>query len=178
MVELLYAFREEAKYPIPLLQPVAWERHGELVAAAESAQVVVIRHPKTQEPIHFGEPRPTATEVIQAEMGAAGEIAFRELSGVAHGNPTALIRQTKTVPDHLQPPGVPLTESKGVSLTRPTLSPRDVVPKLGVVWQVYVQALENKLDLFGWDRTSFSAWIVEARREMVRLLASDEETEG
>jgi hypothetical protein len=173
MTELLYAFREEAKYSIPTFHPLVRKRIGGLVAGAESASIEVFRHRHSNEPLHFGEPRPGATDVIRAFMDSAGELAYRELSAIAHGNPTALLRQTEVVPDHEHPAGVPLPEAERVSLTRPAPSASSVVP-LGVVWQAYMQALEQKVELYGWDRTALQAWTTEAGREVVRLLREGE----
>lgn len=51
LAEMLHAFREEARYPIPPLQDLARKRVEALVEAAESAHVEVTRQPGTNEPV-------------------------------------------------------------------------------------------------------------------------------
>lgn len=50
-------------------------------------------------PRDFGERRPTTTEVIFEDCDKQGRLAFRELSGIAHGNPTALVREVAAIPE-------------------------------------------------------------------------------
>jgi hypothetical protein len=172
MAELLYAFREESKYRIPGAQSHARRRMGELVEGAKAAGL--LPSPTEDDPQHFGEPRPGATDIIRAAHGEEGELVYRELSAVAHGNPTALIRWTTVVPVAEHPPGVELPD--GVSLTSPAPLPRALVPLFGVVWQAYMRALENKVDLFGWDRPRLRLWSVRAGGELIALLRSVEKT--
>jgi hypothetical protein len=47
--------------------------------------------------LHLGEPYPCSIDVVRAEIGGGGEFAYRELSGIAHAIPTALIRRIREV---------------------------------------------------------------------------------
>jgi hypothetical protein len=87
MAEIVHCFNEEAKYPASPIQESAKRRMAEYVAAAESAGFSPV--PNRDRPEHFGEPRLGATDAINAQMGAEGELTYRELSGIAHGNDCA-----------------------------------------------------------------------------------------
>lgn len=119
LVELLYSFSEEAKIPTPVFQ--SWFSMGvaELVEAGDAADDVEVVRNKRGDVLHFGELRPSATDVIHGVAGSDGEAVYRELSGIAHGNITAHIRLTEPVAtDELM--GISLSGCSG----RPTLRRR------------------------------------------------------
>ena len=166
MAEMLYSFSEEAKYPAPPIQESARRRLAKYVAAAESAGLAPAPH--RDRPEHFGEPRLGATGVIKAQMGAEGELTYRELSGIAHGNITALLRLTENVSlDEWSDNVVPREE--GISLTQPVIATH-VLPLLAVVHRAYAEALEFKVRLFGWDQAFYKLRRIEIAKAMVDLM--------
>jgi hypothetical protein len=168
IAELMYAFREESKFPIPAFQDLAKARLQEVIEGAESSGLSAERS-KKGEVLHFGERRPEATEVVRQEVGLEGEIIYRELSGVAHGNLTAHVRQVEPVPADEQL-GITLKDA-GLSLTRPGPL-TELVKPLGHVWSAYNAALGRKVLLYGWDRYRYRAWTTEASREVDKLIRS------
>jgi hypothetical protein len=170
LAELMYVSREESKMPSPAFQDKASARLKELLEGAEASGFEPVRNRKGQV-MHFGEQRPDATDVIRWLTGDFGELVYRELSGVAHGNLTAHARLTEPVPADEQP-GITLTDM-GMVLHR--LAPLTrIAPQLGIVWAAFSKALWNKVILYGWDRIRVRAWTTEAGR----LIGEDAELEG
>jgi hypothetical protein len=166
VAELLYVFREEAKMPIRPFREMAIKRLKEVQEGTVAAGFRPTLN-KKGEILHFGEPRPDATSMVRLIGGEAGEIVYRELSGVAHGNLTAHVRLMERVPKD-ETHGVTTTEPR-VSVTRPASAAR-LIPALATVWRPYMHALGRKLVMYGWDRARFAEWAHQAGKEWQELV--------
>jgi len=150
MTDLLNAYKEEAKIPGAADESTA--RIEDLVADARAAGIDPVMDRKTgSHLLHFGEPHIGSIDVVKLHAGEGGELAYRELSGIAHAAPTALFRRVKEVPIAEQPEG--LTRLEGVKVARPTPDPANLVPTLGVVIDAYLDALDLKVSIYGWSQT-------------------------
>jgi hypothetical protein len=124
---------------------------------------------KSGSPLHFGERRPNSTEVVELQRGEGGLMAYRELSGIAHANPTALIRRAQEVPEADRPEGV-TTAIEGVSIAKPAPDPASLVPMIGTAIQAYLDALDIKLTMFGWNRPAWHFMRRDIGKKLVALL--------
>jgi hypothetical protein len=107
-------------------------------------------------------PWPSSTDVIRDTLGIGALAAWKELSGVAHGSPTALVRQTQSV-------GVDDAEA-GMHVVQGRLPLPALVPRLAIVHFALTYAIHRMVVLRGWDRTRWRSWTVEAGREVSQLL--------
>jgi hypothetical protein len=92
MAELLYAFQEDAR--IPGAAHLVTPRIEDLIANAQTARLPPVVD-KSGSPLHFGERRLNSIEVVELHAGQRGVAAYRDLSGIAHARPTALIRRVQ-----------------------------------------------------------------------------------
>jgi len=163
MADLLYCFLEESKYMVDELKPIAEERLKVLADALQEEQLLIRNKRDGKLRGVAGAPRPGSTDVIKMYLGEAGELAYRELSGVAHANPTALVRQTQVV--NVDAP-------EGFQVVQPGISLATLVPRLALVHSAFTTAMTPTVRLRGWDRDKWRSWEVEAGQALVRLLRS------
>jgi hypothetical protein len=90
-------------------------------------------------------PRPTDT--IMGEFGQMGAIAYRDLSGVAHGGLSGLIGRLDEI-----------TSVDDSTLMGPAADASGRLPHLAASLTAYASASERRIRLFGWDATKWIAW--------------------
>lgn len=90
-------------------------------------------------------PRPTDT--ITGEFDEMGAIAYRDLSGVAHGGLSGLIGRLDE-----------LASADGSTLMGPAADASGRLPHLAASLTAYASASERRIRLFGWDATKWVAW--------------------
>jgi hypothetical protein len=168
LADLLYAFQEEAAFPFPEMVKQGEVRLTQLLIDAEAAGFPPVRNKKGQ-PLHFGERRLGATELVEWAAGREGVATYRELSGLAHANTTTLVRYREAIPSDEMPilPGP--ANPEGVTVTVPAFHAKAAIPLLFIVWQTYIDAALTKIRLYGWPTSYVDAWRIEAGRQLVRL---------
>lgn len=96
---------------------------------------------------------PNTTDVIRNELGGGELLAWKELSAVAHGSPTALVRQTKPLAAN---PG------QGMQVVSAQVSTATLAPSLATVFLGIREAIDRMVVLRGWDRRRWKLWSVSA----------------
>lgn len=76
-----------------------------------------------------------------------GAIAYRDLSGVAHGGLSGLIGRLDE-----------LASADGSTLIGPAADASGRLPHLAASLTAYASASERRIRLFGWDATKWVAW--------------------
>lgn len=113
---------------------------------------------KTGKFVGVEEPLPGPTETIKKEFGDDGAMAYRHLSGIAHGGISSVINRMEEV------------ESRPSSLL---MQPKEVVGNhlvsLAAALLEFGKANDARIALYGWDPVKWLAWRIETRdlmREM------------
>jgi hypothetical protein len=101
---------------------------------------------------------PGHTDTIRMLLGDEGAMAYRDLSGVAHGGMSSLLHrmeQVAAVPGH--------------SLMKPTEDVGSHLGTLAFTLIAFTRANEARIRLFGWDATKWIAWRKGSRDTMRQL---------
>ena len=101
---------------------------------------------------------PRHTETIKSLLGDDGAMAYRDLSGVAHGGMSSLLNRMEEV-----------AAGPGRSLMKPTEDVGSHLASLAVTLLAFTRANETRIRLFGWDATKWVTWRLE-RRDVMRQL--------
>jgi hypothetical protein len=104
------------------------------------------------------EATPGHTDTIKILLGDEGAMAYRDLSGVAHGGMSSILHRMEKVS------AVP-----GRSLMKPTEDVGSHLASLAVTLLAFTRANEARIRLFGWDATTWLTWRVENRDVMRHL---------
>lgn len=151
---------EEDRAEFEEMQSGAERRFDEMIVALEEAGILT--RSRAGKPIGVRDtPWPTATDVITAELGIGAFVAWKQLSGIAHGSPTALVRQTQPIARDAG------TRMRVVQAWNPISA---IVPRLATVYLGMTEPISRMVELRGWDRIRWQSWTVEASREIGRLL--------
>jgi hypothetical protein len=159
MTEWLAGWSEVHRMNIPEIQERAARRISEIEASA-GALGFEVRRSNRGALLGIGPvDRVGYRALIREQHGAMGDLAYSDLSGVAHSEPQALITRTQRVgedPQHV--------------FIGPIESPETTVPMIGIAVLGFVEAAGRDIYLQGWDRTTWSAWWTEAGRALLPLI--------
>jgi hypothetical protein len=106
-------------------------------------------------------PSPGPTDTIRMEFGDEGAIAYRNLSGVAHGGLSSLLYRME--------PAEAADARSGSTLMKPAEEMGSQLSFLAVALNAYSDAQRRRIALFGWDATSWNAWLVTTAQAMREL---------
>ena len=101
---------------------------------------------------------PGHTETIRIVLGDEGAMAYRDLSGVAHGGLSSMLHRMETV-----------STMPGRSLMKPTEDVGGHLSSLAFALLAFTRANEARIRLFGWDATKWVTWRRESRNVMRQL---------
>jgi hypothetical protein len=117
-----------------------------------------VRRGKTGKFVGVEEPLPRPTETIKRELGDGGAMAYRDLSGIAHGGISSVINRMEEVES--RPSAV---------LMKPKEDVGNHLVSLVAALLEFGKANDARIALFGWDPVKWLAWRIETRdlmREM------------
>jgi hypothetical protein len=161
----LVSMGELARTPIPEVKAHARERIDRILVGARRFDLEAVR---TRTGVYRGLGDviiPGIMETLREQLGeTTGEVAYRELTLIAHGEPYGLIASSRVVAD---PTG---RYEKG--LFAPEVKAGTVASRMGAVVLSYMEAVDREVRLFGWDRTDWEASRDESKKAMGRLLKS------
>jgi hypothetical protein len=145
---------------------------SEIVADTEAIGLKVLRTKKGV-PISVEESPLGSTAVIAAQLGPIGRIAYNDLSAVAHGTLFGMASR-------LEEAGR-LSTMDGVQLAKPIVTMPSLRNLIAVTLRSYRQAMDRRMQLYGWDMTHWQAWKKESAKLLIPLLrrsGHDPEAEG
>jgi hypothetical protein len=171
MADRLVSQGELARVPIQEVADYARGRIDRILAGAAGFNLQPVRTKKGAYR-GIGEVTvPGVMELLRDQLGPrVGEVAYRELSLIAHGDPIGIVASSRVVED---PAG---RHERG--LFAPRVGQGTVASRIGVVTLSYTEAVDREVRLFGWDRTDWIASRDESKKAMGRLLRSIFPKEG
>lgn len=158
MTERFDSLIEGLRFPLPDVRTHQRERIERLLHTAKSLEHEEVRD-KWGKLLGIGFAVPAATDVTEAQLGAIGEIAYRDLSSIAHGVAHGLVRQLDAIPDptcHHDAIVIPVARLESV---RAWIS--------GAVLS-FVLATDRQIGLQGWEATDWRGH----RHEALKLLGA------
>jgi hypothetical protein len=133
---------------------------------APATRLQVVRT-KSGRPIGVEEAPGRATDVIAAQLGDIGRIAYNDLSTIAHGTLYGIVSRVSEVAD--------APKMEGVTLVKPTAKVASLRNLITISLLAYRHATDRGMELYGWDMTQWTAWKKESARILVPLLRGVDE---
>lgn len=156
MTERLGSLIKASRFPLPDVRTHQRERIERLLQTAKSLEHEEVRS-KRGKLLGIGVAVPAATGLIKMQLGAIGEIAYRDLSSIAHGVAHGLVRQLDAMPD-------PTGQHDAIAI--PVARLESVRAWISEAVLSFVLATDRQIGLDGWDAADWSA----LRHEALKLL--------
>jgi hypothetical protein len=120
-----------------------------------------VKRGRTGKFVGIEEPLPGPTDTIKREFGDEGAMAYRDLSGIAHGGISSVINRMEEV------------ESRPSSvLMKPREDVGNHLVSLAAALLEFGKANDARIALFGWDPVKWLAWRIETRDLMRQMFPS------
>ncbi len=163
--ERIANFKEQGRIPIPAIQAHSKKRLDRLVHGLASTGFVVTTNRKGI-PLHVEQAAiPTAIDVIRAQLGDKGEVAYRDLSAVAHGTQHGIVTRLERVGTVAGHPDI--------TLMKPRVDEVPIANNIGVALLALWEAFDRRFRIYGWGRSYWEAFQIEAKRTLQPIYLRD-----